>query len=372
MTLPPPVLAGLQTGNRGMRRRAPVSDRPGASLAAAGPSLPPLRRRLLSLALPEALFFTGIDWASQEHAVCVLGADGKSEEPSSLCPRRRPEPWSRSCPSSAQQARARRGRTARRQAGGRLAGGGPPGCARVAPTRSSRGESQRWCRGQDDPGDAEVIAEYLRLRQHRLRIAAPYSDQTKALRTVMRTRDDLVAMRVASTNQLSALLEAHWPGARAIFADVESPISLAFLTRYPTPASAASLGEKRIAAFCASQGYSGKRPAAVLLARLRSAPAGTTGAALTRALRDAVLALVAVLTALNAADQGPGPLRRRPARRASGRRRSSRRCQGRVRSTPPRCSPSGATAAKPTTDPTPSPPWPGAPPSPGSPASTAT
>ena len=39
----------------------------------------------------------------------------------------------------------------------------------------------------------------------------------------------------------------------------------------------------------------------MLLARLRSAPAGTTGAALTRALRDAVLALVAVLTAQNAA-----------------------------------------------------------------------
>jgi transposase len=117
----------------------------------------------------------------------------------------------------------------------------------------------------------------------------------------MRTRDDVVVMRVAATNQLSALLDAHWPGARAIFADVESPISLAFLTRYPTPAAARHLGEKRITAFCASQGYSGKRPAAVLLARLRSAPAGTTGPALTVTLRDAVLALVAVLTALNTA-----------------------------------------------------------------------
>jgi transposase len=105
-------------------------------------------------------------------------------------------------------------------------------------------------------------------------------------------------MRVASTNQLSALLEAHWPGAKAIFADVESPISLAFLSRYPTPASAARLGEKRIAAFCTGQGYSGKRPAAVLLDRLRSAPAGTTGEALTAALRDAVLAMVAVLKAV--------------------------------------------------------------------------
>src|ERR1700683_1177540 len=58
---------------------------------------------------------------------------------------------------------------------------------------------------KSDAGDAAVMAWYLRPRQPRLRVAAPYSDQTKALRTVVRTRDDLVEMRVASTNQLSAL-----------------------------------------------------------------------------------------------------------------------------------------------------------------------
>jgi transposase len=118
---------------------------------------------------------------------------------------------------------------------------------------------------------------------------------------VVRTRDDLVDMRIAATNQLAALLDAHWPGAKAIFADVESPISLEFLTRYPTPASARHLGEKRMAAFLVKHGYSGRRSAAALLERLRSAPAGTAGEALTEALRDAILALVTVLTALNAA-----------------------------------------------------------------------
>jgi len=146
-----------------------------------------------------------------------------------------------------------------------------------------------------------VIAGYLRLRAHRLKTAAPYSDETLALRTAVRTRGDLVEMRVAATNQLSALLDAHWPGAKAIFADVESPISLEFLTRYPTPAAAAHLGEKRMAAFLAKHGYSGRRPAAELLARLRAAPAGTGREALSEALRDVVLAAVGVITALNAA-----------------------------------------------------------------------
>ncbi len=129
---------------------------------------------------------------------------------------------------------------------------------------------------KSDARDAAVIAEYLRLRQHRLRIAVPYSDDTKALRTVVRTRTDLVDMRVAATNQLTALLEAYWPGAKAVFADVESPISLDFLTRYPTPASARHLGQKRMAAFLVKHGYSGRRSAAVLLERLRAAPAGAT------------------------------------------------------------------------------------------------
>lgn len=154
---------------------------------------------------------------------------------------------------------------------------------------------------KSDAGDALVIAEYLRLRHHRLRPVTPYSAQTKALRTVVRTRDDIVAMRVAATNQLSALLDNHWPGAKAIFADVESPISLAFLRQYPTAASAGRLGEKRLAAFLAKHGYSGRRSANELLTRLRSAPAGTTDPTLTTAIADAVGAVIGVLEALNRA-----------------------------------------------------------------------
>src|SRR4051794_11408764 len=151
---------------------------------------------------------------------------------------------------------------------------------------------------KSDAGDAAVIAEYLRLRSHRLRPATPFSPQTKALRTVVRTREDIVAMRVTATNQLTALLDTHWPGATTIFADVESPIALEFLTRYPTEKHATHLGEKRLQAFCVKHGYSGRRPAAELLARLRSAPTGTNDPDLVEAIRDAVLALVAVLRTL--------------------------------------------------------------------------
>jgi transposase len=255
----------------------------------------------LSLALPDALFFTGIDWAAETHAVCVMDAAGKILAAFTI---------EHSADGIAMLVRrlARHGKpgdmpVAIERPNGRLVDllleAGHP----VVPVKPNA--IKTWRDGEvlsgakSDAGDAAVIAEYLRLRQHKLKVAAPYSDETKALRTVVRARDDLVEMRVAATNQLSALLEAHWPGARAIFADVESPISLKFLTSYPTPASARHLGEKRIAAFCAKHGYSGRRTAAQLLERLRHAPAGITGEALTEALRDTVLAAVGVLTALN-------------------------------------------------------------------------
>ena len=152
--------------------------------------------------------------------------------------------------------------------------------------------------GKSDPGDAFILADLLRTDGHRFRPLHPLSDDTRALRALARSRDDLVVQRVALANQLRALLESFWPGAAAIFADVDSPIALAFLARYPTPASAAHLGEKRLAAFLARQAYCGRRPAAELLDRLRAAPAGLAGPAECEAKGELVRTLAAVLEPL--------------------------------------------------------------------------
>jgi len=162
-------------------------------------------------------------------------------------------------------------------------------------------ESEVVSGAKSDPGDAEVIAEYLRLRQHKLRVLEPFSDQTRALRAVSRARDDLVAQRVAVHNQLEACLDAFWPGAKGIFADTTSDIALAFLERYPTPASARGLGDKRLAGFLTKHGYSGRRPAAELLRRLREAPEGIGEGPEAEARRHAIVGYVRVTRALNMA-----------------------------------------------------------------------
>jgi transposase len=149
--------------------------------------------------------------------------------------------------------------------------------------------------GKSDPGDAFILADVLRTDGHRFRRLQPLSDEIRALRALVRSRDDLVAQRVALANQLRGLLESFWPGSAAVFADIDSPIALAFLARYPTPHSAAHLGEKRLAAFLARHAYCGRRPVAELLERLRTAPLGLAGAAECEAKGELVRAFVAVL-----------------------------------------------------------------------------
>jgi transposase len=152
--------------------------------------------------------------------------------------------------------------------------------------------------GKSDPGDAYLLADLLRTDGHCFRPLTPCSDAIKALRALVRGREDLVAERVVMANRLRSLLESFWPGAAAIFADIDSPIALAFVQRYPTPEAAARLGQPRLKAFLASHSYCGRRSPAELLARLRAAPTGLAGEAEAEAKGEMVRALAAVLASL--------------------------------------------------------------------------
>ena len=244
--------------------------------------------------------FVGIDWASQTHAVCVLDDAGTKHANFQVG----------HTADGLDQLIARLGRlgdpatlpVAIERPDGRLVDrlleAGHPVVAVQPNAIKAWRDAEILSGAKNDPGDAHLLAEYLRLRRHRLRVLAPFSAETRALRAVVRTRGDLVDQRVATANQLGACLEAFWPGAKGIFADLATPIALDFLARYPTPESAANLGERRMAAFLTKHGYCGRRPPAQLLTRLRAAPPGLCGTVEVEARRDAVLALVGVLRAL--------------------------------------------------------------------------
>jgi transposase len=247
--------------------------------------------------------FAGIDWASQEHAVCVH--DGAGRKLASFTITHSAVGFEDLVGRLARYGEPAELPVAIERPDGRLVDrlleAGHP----VVPVSSNAIKAWREAEvtsgAKSDPGDAETICEYLRLRIHRLRPLQPYSQHTRALRAAVRARTDLVTQRVAANNQLEATLDAFWPGGKAVFADVTSKIALAFLERYPTPASAAALGEKRLAAFCAKHGYSGRRSPQELIERLRAAPPGIADDAESAARKEIVLAFVHVLRGLNQA-----------------------------------------------------------------------
>jgi hypothetical protein len=91
----------------------------------------------------------------------------------------------------------------------------------------------RAAAGKSDRFDARVLCELARTDRYRFPALAPLTDDTQALRCLLRCREDLVATRVALANQLRATLGLAWPGPISLFADIDSPIALAFLARYP-------------------------------------------------------------------------------------------------------------------------------------------
>jgi transposase len=243
-------------------------------------------------------YFAGIDWGGSEHAVCVVDELGKviltlqfphdAQGLSSLCQRLQ-------CLDPALPIAIER-------PSGLLVDTLLQAHFKVVPIHPNVVKAcrprYRAAGGKHDLGDAYLLADVLRTDGHRFRALAPVSDAIQALRALVRTRDDLVAQRIALANQLRALLESFWPGACAVFAEIDSPISLAFIERYPTPASAARLGEKRLTSFLAIEHYSGRQPVGVLLKRLRESPMGQAGEAEAEAKGELVRALVRILSSL--------------------------------------------------------------------------
>jgi transposase len=157
---------------------------------------------------------------------------------------------------------------------------------------------------KDDRFDAFVLADTLRTDRARLVPLTPDSDTTVALRRACRARKDLVSHRVAVANQLRAHLQTVFPGAVGLFADLDSPISLAFLARFDTQDRADWLSPKRLTAWLANIGYTGRVDPTVLHARLTAAPRGATGdhgtiqAHITHALLAVLTTLVEQINAL--------------------------------------------------------------------------
>jgi transposase len=240
----------------------------------------------------------GVDWAKDDHAVCVAGGQGEVLERFTV----------RHDAAGLRQMAARLLSAGALQVGIERGDGPvvdtlleagltvfviPP--AQVKNLRSRYGSAGN----KDDRFDAYVLADVVRTDARRLRPMERDSEQTTALRSTVRARRDLVGHRVAAASQLRAHLQIVFPAAAVLFAGIDSVITLAFLSRFTTQEQADWLSPLRLGAWLKSVSYSGRSDPAVLHARLLAAPRGKAGPHAS-AHAGTTLALVAVLRALNA------------------------------------------------------------------------
>jgi transposase len=243
-----------------------------------------------------AALCAGVDWSWQDHAVCIVDADGEVI-------RRLTVPHSG--PGLQMLVRTLQ----REQVSGVAIerGDGPVVHALleaglqvfVISSRQVKALRLRYgtAGNKDDRFDAYVLADVLRTDRRRLVPLTPDSPATLGLRMLVRARKDLVAARIAAHNQLRSHLLTAFPGAVGLFAALDSPISLTFLTRFPSAQRARWLSDKRMTAWLASVGYCGRQTPTELMIHLKAAPAGLDGIA-AEAAEVVTAQLVAVLQTL--------------------------------------------------------------------------
>ena len=139
------------------------------------------------MALAEAMSFVGIDWAAKAHAVCGLDAAGRKT--AAFTVEHTAAGFARLAARLARLADDPESvpiaieRPDGRLVDALLEAGHPMAPVKPIAIKDWR-EGEVISGAKSDARDAEVTAEYRRLRAHRLRPAVPYSDDTRVVRTV--------------------------------------------------------------------------------------------------------------------------------------------------------------------------------------------
>jgi transposase len=247
----------------------------------------------------------GVDWASTDHVACVVDAAGK------VVTRFTAAHTADGLKALVKGlARVRAAEVAIERGDGLMAGAllaAGLTVVVISPNQVKNLRSRYGSAGnKDDRFDAFVLADTLRTDRARLRPLTPGTPATITLRSAVRARRDLVAHRVAMCNQLRAHLALVFPAAVGLFADLDSPVSLAFLARFDCQDRADWLSPRRMAAWLKSAGYSGRTRPGVLHGRITAAPRGATGddgtarTHVTRALVTVLVTLAGQIKALAA------------------------------------------------------------------------
>jgi transposase len=209
----------------------------------------------------EIAAFIGLDWADQQHAVCLQDADNSSRETSTL------DQTPEGLQTWIDQLRARFGgrpvAVAVEQARGALIYAlmhvdflhlYPVNPQTLAKLRKAFYPSG----AKDDPGDAGLLLEVLLNHRNHLRVWVPDDVLTRSIQLLTEGRRKLVGERTALTNQLTAVLKMYFPQALDWFGDLNTLRACAFLQRWPSLQQLKSATPSSVRKFYKNQGYRGE------------------------------------------------------------------------------------------------------------------
>jgi transposase len=209
----------------------------------------------------EIAAFIGLDWADQQHAVCLQYAEDSSRETSTL------DQTPEGLQAWIAQLRSRFGgrpvAVAVEQARGALIYAlmhvdflhlYPVNPQTLAKLRKAFYPSG----AKDDPGDAGLLLEVLLNHRNHLRVWVPDDVLTRSIQLLTEGRRKLVGERTALTNQLTAVLKMYYPQALDWFGDLHTLRACAFLQRWPCLQQLKTATTSSVRKFYQNQGYRGE------------------------------------------------------------------------------------------------------------------
>ncbi|MCI0605921.1 IS110 family transposase [bacterium] len=179
----------------------------------------------------------GIDWADEEHAICLFAKGSDRVERSKV--KQTPEDLQEWISELRIRFAGSKIAIAVEQTRGPLIYGligcefmvlypiNPKSLARYREALCGSG-------AKDDPTDAELLLQFLRSHQDRLKAWFPEDPQTRKLRMLVEFRRKLVNRTTAIRNQITGLLKGYYPQALDSVAQVRTKMACDFLSRWPS------------------------------------------------------------------------------------------------------------------------------------------
>ena len=151
---------------------------------------------------------------------------------------------------------------------------------------------------KDDPRDAELLLDILQHHRRHLRPLTPDTTEIRKLQLLVADRRDLVDEKTRHKNRLSDRLKQYYPQVLQWFDDLDAPVALDFLERWPTLAAAQQARPSALRKFFDKHGCHNRQRNERRIAGIRQALPLTSDEAVCEPARAMVLTLAGLLRQL--------------------------------------------------------------------------